>query len=103
MDLLEVASIPATNSATPAASVVSRHADGGGGDTRRLTPSGEIRTRRSAASDAMAEAAGTATSRPRYPQTVGVTVAAKYRVPVSDAPARAGRIARNRPIPRTAP
>ena len=103
MDLWVVASSPTRNSATPAASVVSRHADGGGGDARRLTPSGEIRTRRSAASEARAEAAGTATSMARYPQAVGVTVAAKYLVPVSDAAASAGRMARNRPMPRTAP
>src|ERR1700730_16963044 len=95
-----VASSPTTNSATPAASVVSRHADGDGGDTRRLTPSGELRTRRSAVSGAKPEAPGTATSTPRYPQAGGGTVAAKSRVPVNDAAASAGRTARNKPMPR---
>ena len=103
MDLWLVASSPATNSATPAPSVASRHADGGGGAARRLTPSGEIRTRRSAASAASADAAGTATSMARYTQAARLTVVAKYLVPVSSAPASAGRIARNRPIPAIAP
>ena len=98
-----VARSPATNSTRPMPSVSSRHADGGGGEVRRLTPSGEIRTRRSASSDATADAAGTATSMARYPQAVGVTVAGKYRVPVSSAPASAGRTARNTPMPRIAP
>jgi hypothetical protein len=39
----------------------------------------------------------------RYPQAVGVTVVAKYRVPVNDAAASAGRTARNKPMPRIAP
>ena len=98
-----VARSPATNSTKPMPSVSSRHADGGGEEVRRLTPSGEIRTRRSASSDAAADAAGTATSMATYPQAVGVTVAGKYRVPVSSAPASAGRTARNRPMPRIAP
>jgi hypothetical protein len=38
-----VASSPATNSTRPMPSVSSRHADGGGAEVRRLTPSGEIR------------------------------------------------------------
>ena len=50
-----------------------------------------------------AEASGTATSNARYPQAVGVTVAAKYRVPVSVAVASAGRIARNTPMPTAVP
>src|ERR1039457_3048578 len=97
MPLLLVASAPAMNSAAPATSGASRHGDGGGGVARLVTPSGEIRTRRSASSDAAAEASGTVTSSARYPQTVGVTVSAKYRVPVSVAAASAGRIARNTP------
>src|SRR5580704_15257393 len=101
MDLWLVASSPATNSTTPAPSVASRHAGGGG--AQRLTPSGEIRTRRSEASAASADAAGTATSMARYTQAGRLTVAAKYLVPVSSAPASVGRIARNRPIPAIAP
>ena len=65
MDFVVVASSPAANSARPTPSVSSRQADGGGGEARRLTPSGEIRTRRSASCDAAADAAGTATSRAR--------------------------------------
>src|ERR1039457_987627 len=103
MSLLLVASAPAMNSAAPATSGASRHGDGGGGVARLVTPSGEIRTRRSARSDAAAEASGTATSSARYPQTVGVTVSAKYRVPVSVAAASAGRIARNTPMPTAVP
>src|ERR1039458_1977600 len=91
------------NSAMPAASGASRHGDGGGGVARLVTPSGEIRTRRSASSDAAADASGTATSSARYPHTVGVTVAAKYLVPVSVAAASAGWTARKRPMPTTVP
>src|SRR5579862_2619210 len=87
----------------PAASGASRHGDGGGGVARLLTPSGEIRTRRSASTDVAAEASGTATSNARYPQAVGVIVAAKYRVPVSVAAASAGRIAWNPPMPTAVP
>ena len=68
MPLLLVASAPAMNSAIPVASGASRQADGRGGVARRVTPSGEIRTRRSASSDAIAAASGTATSKPRYPR-----------------------------------
>ena len=47
------------NSTTPASSGTIRQAVGGGGVTRRLTPSGEIRTRRSDSSEEIADAAGT--------------------------------------------
>ena len=53
MPLPLVASAPAMNSAMPAASGASRQADDGGGVARLVTPSGEIRTRRSASSEAM--------------------------------------------------
>ena len=46
---------------------------GAGGVCLRVTPSGEIRTRRSEISDATAEASGTHTSSARYPSAVGVT------------------------------
>ena len=65
MAFFEVASCPVTYSTRPAARVATRQADGGGGEVRRLTPSGEMRTRRSAASEANADAAGTATSMAR--------------------------------------
>ena len=70
---------------------------------RLVTPSGEISTRRSASSDAPADAAGTASSSARYSHQAGFTVDAKYLVPVSVAPASAGRTRRNTPMPATVP
>jgi hypothetical protein len=49
----------------PTISGMIRQVRGGGGETFRLTPSGEIRTRRSDSSVTMAAAAGTATSTAR--------------------------------------
>ena len=88
MPRLLVAAAPAMNRATPAASGASRQAERDGGVARLVTPSGETRTRRSASSDAAVDASGTATRSATYPDAVGVTVAAKYRVPVSVAAAR---------------
>src|SRR6202008_1582930 len=93
-----VTSSPATYVTMPTASTVSRHGDGGGGETRRLTPSGETCTRRSDSSAATADATGTATSIAVYPQTVGVTVNEKYCVPTGAAVARAGRASAKTPV-----
>src|SRR5258707_14453457 len=94
-----VARSPATNSTRPMPSVSSRQADGGGAEVRRLTPSGEIRTRRSASSAAAADVAGTATSMARYPQAVGVTVAGEDPGPGTAGPGRAGRAGRDTAMP----
>ena len=55
---------PKRNSAMPATSGASRQAEGAGGVARRVTPSGEMRTRRSETSAATAAATGTTTSMP---------------------------------------
>ncbi len=94
---------PATNSATPASSGASRHTLGAGGVALRLTPRGEICTRRSDSSDATADTTGTATSRPMYSAAVGVTVSAKYLIPMNDAPARAGWARAKMPMPTATP
>src|SRR5215470_7936188 len=65
IDCLLVCASPTPNRAMPASSGTIRHALGGGGVTRRLTPSGEILTLRSESSDAIADAAGTAMSTAR--------------------------------------
>ena len=59
-----VTASPATNREMPTSSGASRQWLGAGGDILRLTPSGEIWTRRKASSDATAATTGTATSRP---------------------------------------
>src|SRR6266496_2157524 len=94
---------PATNSTIPASSGASRHRLGAGGVALRLTPRGEICTRRSDSSEATADTSGTATSRPVYSAAVGVTVLAKYLVPINDAPARAGCARLKIPTPSAAP
>ncbi len=55
----------AASSTSPATSGTTRHARGGAGVTRRVTPSGEICTRRSAIRAATAAASGTPTATPR--------------------------------------
>src|SRR5215472_12513410 len=83
--------------------MVSRQKVGGFGVARRLTPSGEICTRRSDISAATAAITGTPTSIARYPQIVGVSWDSKYCVPISAAPASAGRTSRKMTTPMTAP
>ena len=56
---LEVRASPRVSRARPASSGAIRQAEGSGGVTRRLTPSGEMRTRSSDSSAAMTAAAGT--------------------------------------------
>ena len=94
---------PYTYNPRPSASGASRQNVGGFGVVRLLTPSGEICTRRSDSSAATAAATGTPTSIARYPQAVGVSWDSKYRVPISAAPASAGRTSRKMTTPRTAP
>jgi hypothetical protein len=98
-----VSRIPATKSAMPASSGTIRQVLGGGGVTRLLTPSGVIRTRRNAIREAMAAAAGTATSTPRYPHSVGVTSLRKYTALVTADLASGGWMSSKMPIPTRAP
>ena len=64
MDCLLVMARPPTNRPIPMSSGTTRQMLGGGGVTLRATPSGEIRTRRSDSSAAMADTTGTPTSMP---------------------------------------
>ncbi len=103
IEFAEVRCRPTMNRTMPASSGTIRHAVGGDGVTRLLTPSGEIRTRRSDSSEEMAEAAGTPTSTARYPAAVGVTSSAKYRALVMAVSASTGCSRVNIPMPRIAP
>ena len=91
------------STATPSTSGISRYARGARGVTRRVTPSGEIRTRRSETCAATAAPAGTPSATSRTSSTPSDMSLGKNGMPVNGMLASEPRNAKNRPKPTAVP
>ena len=102
-----LAGLPCTTknprSARPASSGSTRQARGGAGVTRRVTPSGEMFTRRSASRAATAAATGTPTATTRMSGRLSDSSAGKNGWPVNGMAASGIRSTKNRPKPMATP
>ncbi len=93
----------ALSSPKPASSSTARHARGGFGVTRRVTPSGETVTRRNAMRAASTAARGTPTATTPMSTRFSERSLRKNRDPVNGTVATAGRRAKNATNPTTVP
>ena len=91
------------SSAKPTSSGTTRHARGGSGVTRRATPSGEMRTRRSASSAATAAATGTPIATARMSGRLSDSSAGKNGWPINGMPATGMRSRKKIPKPAATP
>ena len=102
-----LAGLPCTTkiprSARPASSGSTRQARGGAGVTRRVTPSGEIFTRRSASRATTTAAAGTPAATARMSGRLSDSSAGKNDWPVNGMAASGTRSTKNRPKPMATP